>query len=331
MTVQAFLAKADAAPLEGYSDTFRFRFHALGTMNDILFRAASRARAAVFRDAALEWIRAYEARHSVFISDSMISKINAAAGAAWVDIPPETEALFRLCDWYVWMTKGLLDPTAGPLLQLWDFRASPSRVPSEAQVREALSRIGWEKVLRQDAKVFLSCPGMKLDLGGIGKEYAVDRLVQLAAENGVRDILVDLGHDIRAAGVAPDGGPWRVGLEHPQSPGRCWGEVVLDNAALCCSGNYARYFEVEGRRYSHLINPRTGYPADSGCDAAWVHAATAVEAGALSMLAVMLGPDEGLPVIQQTQAAEGCLWLDGRCHQTRRFHVQVHTVASHVA
>lgn len=130
---------------------------------------------------------------------------------------------------------------------------------------------------------------------------------------------ISLGRDIRVRGRSPSGDPWRLGLEHPDQPDRCWGGVAIEDAALCCSGDYRRYFEAAGRRYGHIVDPRTGRPADRGCRAAWVIAPTCVEAGILSTVSLVLGPDEGVALIEASRHAAGCFWTDRGMIPMRRF------------
>ena len=298
----------------------RFEFQAMGTLCRVDFELANPARAAQFKAAVLGWLADFEGRFSRFRPDSLISRINRAAGREWVEIDETAAGLFALCDWFHWTTRGVFDPTSLPLQQLWDYRASAPAVPADEDVRQALARVGWTKFRRDGHRVFLPEPGMGLDVGGIGKEYAVDHVVEMAAAHGIANCLVDFGHDLRVRGEPPEKGPWRIGLEDPADPGRCWGGVAVRDRAVTASGDYLRHFKIGGTRYGHILDPRTGRPVANGCRAVAVVAPTCTEAGMFSTTAFILGPTAGLEFLERQYQAAGCLWDETRCLQTGRFH-----------
>lgn len=155
---------------------------------------------------ALEWVARFEKKYSRFIPDSLVSRINAKAGdREWIEVDGETETLLRLCEEAHFLTRGTFDPTALPLINLWDWKRPRSALPTDAEVRAALEKVGWRRFERAPGQVRLTQPGMSLDLGGIGKEYAVDRIVAMAKIRGIHNILVDFGRDIHAAGHPQDG------------------------------------------------------------------------------------------------------------------------------
>jgi thiamine biosynthesis lipoprotein len=267
----------------------------------------------------LTWLAGFEARYSRFLPDSLISRINAAAGREWVETDEELDSMFAICDWFHWMTQGIFDPSMLPLARLWDYHRPPCTLPGAGEVARALSLLGWKKVEREKGRVFLPDAGMAIDLGGVGKEYAVDRVFEMALAAGMENVMVDFGHDLRTRGEPPEGGPWRIGLEHPSVPGRCWGGVAITDRAVASSGTYQRFFEVDGERYSHILDPRTGWPVRSGVDAVSVVAPTCTEAGILSTTALILGPDEGRQLIERSAHAAGCIWSNGNRIHTRGF------------
>ncbi len=217
------------------------------------------------------------------------------------------------------MTQGVLDVTSLPLLRLWDFRAATPQIPTEEAIAEAKKRVGWAKVQRSPGKVFLPEAGMALDFGGWGKEFAVDAVAQLAPAHGITALLVDFGRDLRAMGLPPGKPAWHVGLENPESPGNCWGSIAVTDRGVASSGDYVRGFTHEGRRYGHIVDPRTGWPVSNGCLQATVIAPTCLQAGVLSTAAFVLGADAGIRLIQETFGAEGCLLTTRARHQTRGF------------
>jgi thiamine biosynthesis lipoprotein len=315
---QQLLETMRQGQLQGTRGYWRATFTSMNTRHELQFAAPSQARARAFLDAAQAWLADFEARYSANLPDSLISAINASDGQ-WVAIDPETEQILALCGWYHWSTDGAYDPTLGPLLALWRQAARDGRPPAETAVQTARRQVGWEWVERRPGSVRLARPGMRLDLGGIGKEYAVDRVHDLARAHGILHALVNLGRDVRAAGSPPEGGPWRIGLERPDGSGRCWNGVAVDNAALCCSGSYARGAVLDGVRHSHILDPRTGCPAANGVEAAWVLAGSAVEAGMLATAINVLGAQKGLQLVARAPGAEACAWSEGHLNLTGGF------------
>jgi thiamine biosynthesis lipoprotein len=292
----------------------------MGTDCKIVYRATSWASAERFRVMALRWLAHFEETYSRFRPGSLISRINAAAGVEKVSVDAETESLFALCDWFHWTTHGVFDPTSLPLSRLWDYNAPPTEMPSADEVEQARALVSWKRVIRDSGSIFLPTPGMALDLGGIGKEYAVDQVMQMALAQGFQDVLVDFGHDLRVHGKPPEGGAWRIGLEKADDPGQCWGGVAVSDRAVCTSGDYVRRVIIHGRTFGHVVDPRTGYPVSHGVRSVSVIAPTCTEAGMLSTASFIMGPDDGLAFLDAYYQAEGCLNLqDGTRLTTRRF------------
>ena len=316
MVLTAPAPKTDALRIEGWTKVV---FPAMGTQCQIIFRAPSSRQTAAFREAAIAWVQEFENKYSRFKADSLISEINRSAGARWVESDAELDSMLSLCDWYHWSTGGVFDPTALPLMKLWDYHAERPVIPNNDEIARALDVVGWSKVEKKSGGVFLPMAGMSLDLGGIGKEYAVDRVLEMAAQWGVRDVMIDFGCDIRVTGESPHAGGWRVGIEHPDDPGRCWGGVLIRERAVATSGDYLRSFEVDGRRYGHIIDPRNGRPIENGCTAATVIAQSCTEAGVLSTAALVLGQKDGLALISQSCLAQGTIWRNGERMATARF------------
>jgi thiamine biosynthesis lipoprotein len=320
LTADRLYEKLSEAPLATQGDRFALSFRAMGTDCQIQFGAPSSGRARQFQTQALRWLAEFEARYSRFLPDSLISRINAGAGGDWIPVDAETEGLFQLSDWYHWLTRGLFDPTTLPLLRLWDYHQQPFVPPTPEQIEDARARIGWRRVERQAGAVRLPEAGMALDLGGIGKEYAVDRVLEMARAAGLSDLLVDFGHDLRVSGEPPEKGPWRIGLEDPADPNRCWGGVGVNDRAVCSSGDYFRKVSYGGRVFGHILDPRTGQPVDNACRSVTVIAPTCTDAGILCTAAFILGPEEGLALIDAHHHAEGCLITEKTRYLSRRFH-----------
>jgi thiamine biosynthesis lipoprotein len=315
----------DAAGAPAAGPMRKLTFSAFATTCEVQYAAAGGdAQAAAFEAAAVAWVQAFESKYTRFRPSSLVSHINAAAGHSWVAIDEDMEQMLVLCDTLYRMTQGVLDPTALPLMRLWNWKASPPGIPHADQIAAARRLVGWSKVQREPGRIFLPEPGMALDFGGFGKEYAVDIVAQIALNHGITHVLVDFGHDLRALGAPADRPAWHIGLEDPQKPGACWASVALSGSrGIASSGDYLRSFEINGRRYGHIIDPRTGWPVANGCTQATVIAGTCLHAGVLSTTAFILGVPAGVELIQSFPGAEGILLTEKTRAQTRGFYEYV--------
>lgn len=297
--------------------------HAMGTPCRVLFASGSVAAASRFKRSVTDWVSGFEERYSAFRPDSIIGRINSSAGLEPVAIDDELRSIFTICDWYHWVTKGIFDPSTLPLTRLWDYRSGNPVVPTDDKVAELRALTGWKKVVRDGDSVFLPAAGMGIDLGGLGKEYAIDRVMEMALAAGIENIMVDFGRDVRVHGVPPQGGEWRVGLEDPMDPGKCWAGIGLLDRAISASGNYRRNFTANGKCFGHIIDPRTGYPVSNECRAVSVTAPTCTEAGVIARTAFIMGPDEGLRFMQSFGHADGAIITDRHRYETPGFYRQV--------
>lgn len=297
----------------------RVTFRALGTECEIQYSTPDVATGQAFATAAVAWVNAFEAKYSRFRPDSLISRINDAAGLDWVEVDADAEHIFALADQIFTLTRGTIDPTMLPLLRLWNWKAQPPRIPTDYEVANALRMVGWPRVLRAPGRIKLPDAGMGLDLGGFGKEYAVDCVAALAAARGVTNVLVDFGHDVSAAGAPPDAPCWMVGVENPDKLGASLMALALSGRGVASSGNGIRCFTIDGRRYGHIIDPRDGQPVWNGVSQVTVVANSCLEAGLLSTAAVVHGADEGLRMVEEFFGAEALILGNGREYQTRGF------------
>lgn len=297
----------------------RVAFQALGTRCELQFHPADEACAARFEAAARAWVERFEARYSRFRPTSLVSRVNAAAGE-WVATDAEFDAMLDVCAAAHSLSGGILDATAGPLLRLWDYRAAPRALPEPVQLVAARQLVGWSLVQRRPGAVRLPHAGMALDFGGWGKEWAVDAVAELARQHGVDDVLIDFGHDIRGLGRPPGRPAWHVGLEDPLAPGTHRGSVaLLPGQGIASSGDYLRHFLHEGRRYGHIVDPRTGWPVANGVQQVTVIADTCFQAGLLSTVAFILGPVAGREFIARFPGAEGLIVTTTDRVQTQGF------------
>ncbi len=302
---------------------YRVAFNALGTRCSVQYACSSEKEAQRYARAAVEWVSCFEGKYSRFVDTSLLSEINRNAGARWVQVDAETERIFALCDDLNFMTNGLLDPTALPLIQLWDYRRKRSSLPAADEIEQARSLVGWSKLERRLGEAYLPKEGMALDFGGFGKEYAVDKVAALAVEHGIAACLVNFGQDIHALGTPPDVPAWHVGLEDPKKPEATWTGLAVVNRGVATSGDYLRNFEYEGVRYGHIIDPRTGRPVMNGTLAVSIVAQSCLEAGVLSTSAFTAGAEEGMDLIESNYGAEGCFISTSGIYQSSQFYEYV--------
>jgi thiamine biosynthesis lipoprotein len=264
-----------------------FQFDALGTECALHLYAGSADIAEAAAEAAMGEVYRIECRYSRYRADSELSAINrAAASGSAVDVDEETAALLDYAFAAYHISGGLFDITSGILRRAWDFNGG--RPPEEAHVAALLPDIGMDKLQWASPRLRFRKPGLELDFGGIGKEYAADRVAAVCQAHGVRAGLVDLGGDILALGPREDGMPWRVGIRNPRSPGEAVSVVELSAGALATSGDYERFIDVDGKRYCHILNPRTGWPVD-GLSSVSVQAEQCLFAGSLATIAMLMG------------------------------------------
>ena len=249
--------------------------------------------------------RRIELKFSRYRESSVISEINRNAGRTPVAVDEETDMLVESALDLAALTGGRFDPTVGALRRAWDFKSG--RVPSRDEVSALLPLVDSAAVSRRDRTVFLRRAGMEIDLGGVGKEYAVDRAAELLRAEGIRAAIVNFAGDIRTIGSRGDGRPWKVGVLDPRDRGRCRFAVrTLADAGVATSGDYERGFTKDGVRYHHILDARTGWPA-RGVASATVIAASAFRAGQFATAAFLFGAEAGLALLEETPGVEGAL------------------------
>ncbi|EKF72873.1 thiamine biosynthesis lipoprotein [Alcanivorax hongdengensis A-11-3] len=260
---------------------WRGRFSAMASPCEVLVRVDSRTRAAQVLDTVAAEAARIEQHFSRYRDDNPVWHINNANGD-WVDVDEEIERLLEFADYCYVISDGAFDITSGVLRRAWRFDGS-DRLPGDDQVQALLPLIGWQKVERQPGRIRMPA-GMELDFGGIGKEYAVDRAFELAAACCEADLLVNFGGDLRARSRQE---PWRVGMEGTARP--LAGTLALTTGALATSGDSRRFLLKDGIRYSHVLDPRTGYPVSGAPRAVTVLATQCTQAGLLATLALLQG------------------------------------------
>lgn len=250
-------------------------------------------------------VQRLERRYSRYRDDSLTSAINrVAAVAGRCEVDAETAALLDYADTCYRESDGLFDITSGVLRRAWTFENACA--PEPEAIAALLDRVGWDRVVWKRPFLSFGQPGMEIDFGGIGKEYAADRAVALCLDAGIRSGLINLGGDVRVIGPLPDGDPWRIGIRDPERPEALLGGVLMTGGALATSGDYARFLRIDGRRYGHILDPRTGWPV-LGLVSVSVIAASCLVAGSLSTIAMLKGR-AGIEWLRSLDVPH--LWID---------------------
>jgi thiamine biosynthesis lipoprotein len=236
--------------------------------------------------------------------ESPLMDVNRAAGVAPVKVPPElffiVERSIRMSE----LTGGTFDITFAGAGKLWNWRAPEPKVPDAETVKASLKNVGWKNIVL-DAKertIFLKHPGVKIGLGGIVPGYAADLAIGKIRDLGIRDACVNMSGDVMTSGQK-DGAPWNAAITHPRKKGENLAVIPISNAAISTSGDYERFFMKDGRRYCHIIDPRTGYPADK-CQSVTIIAPNCAFADAFAKGVFILGPEEGMALAEKIQGVE---------------------------
>jgi thiamine biosynthesis lipoprotein len=274
----------------------RLPFKAMGSACEVVLASNTQNEAESLAKLAIDEVLRIERKYSRYTSDSVIAKINQQAGCAPVACDDETWALFKFASQLYDKSDGLFDITSGVLRQAWNF--SQADVPSTSRLEGLLKLVGWQIVVLQDQSISLPLAGMEVDLGGFGKEYAADRAAQVLKENHVVSGYVNLAGDMRFLGPKPTGEPWMIGIQDPRQPDRVVATLPVKQGGLATSGDYERYFEFNGQRYCHVLNPKTGMPVRSWRSVS-VTAPAAVVSGCTTTIA-MLKEEYGLAFLQAT-------------------------------
>jgi thiamine biosynthesis lipoprotein len=245
---------------------------------------------------------------STYRADSALSRFNDDERGGWVDVDPELATVMAYALTLAMRSGGAYDITVGPLVNLWGFGPDPAthRVPDAAAIDRARGRVGWRKievdVAHHRAR---KAPGVRVDLSSLGKGRGVDRVAEYLDSRGVANYLIDLSGKLRARGRNSLGEPWRVAVEKPGADHPAGGHdvmpaaVTLDNRSIATAGDYRRYFEVDGRHYSHIIDPRTGFPVTHATVSATALGASCMQADALATVFMVMAPDTALQLANE--------------------------------
>jgi thiamine biosynthesis lipoprotein len=265
---------------------WRVSYQAMSTPCTILLRCANKSEVDQAASLAFLETRRIERKFSRYRDDSVVAQINQSNGCP-VAIDEETSRLLLYSSECHELSGGLFDISSGVLRKAWTFDGR-TVVPDNGLIDLLRSRVGWSRVSLTATEITLPS-GMEIDLGGVAKEYAVDRVAEMIHKQLPMPILVNMGGDIRAIGTGAESEAWRIGMECPDTDEGVTGEIELRNGAVATSGDARRYCIVDGRRLGHILDPRTGWPVCDAPQSVTVVSATCSEAGFLSTLAILQG------------------------------------------
>jgi thiamine biosynthesis lipoprotein len=266
-------------------------------------------------DAAISRIHEIEERMSATLPDSDISRINANAGKAPVQVHPDTLFVIKKALEYAELTKGNFDISTLPLSRLWDLFGEEEKIPEADDIKKVLPLVDYKRIKVDEEKqtVYLESEGMAIDLGGIAKGYAGDEAVRILKEHGVEHALINLGGNIAVINGKEDGSPWRIGIRNPrqeEDPRQRRHVAVVETMgdAVITSGDYERYqkeiYEQTGERYHHIYDPKTGYPAKNGLISVTIVTESGIDADALSTSLFVMGVQEGLALVSRLKGVQ---------------------------
>lgn len=241
------------------------------------------------------------------IETSEISKINSAAGKNAVKVSDKTFNVVKKALLYSELSKGRFDLTIGPVVSLWGIGKEGAKVPDQTELASALSKVDYQDVLlnEQTSEIKLAKEGMAIDLGAIGKGYAADEIATYLLNNGFGSAIIDLGGNVFAVGVKPDGSLWNIGIQDPsEERGNQIGRMKLNNKTIVTSGIYERFFVENGVHYHHLLSPQTGYPVQNNLSSVTIVTDHSIDADALSTTVFVLGLEEGRKFVEEMENVE---------------------------
>lgn len=277
----------------------------MGTTCTLVAVARDRERGGEALRAGEAALRRVEGVMSVWLADSEVSRLNGAAAGEEVALSPETLAVLRAARRAALETEGAFDVTCRPVIELWREAGERGRLPSDSEVEGARAASSWESIELTDGGARKRADSARVDLGGMAKGYGIDRAVAAMRDAGAVGGLADVGGDLRCFGRPPEGSFWTVDVRDPFREGRLV-ELGVWGAAVCTSGDYARFVEIEGRRYSHIVDPRSGRGVEAASSVTVV-GQTALEADIWATALSVLGRDgiERLPPGMETMLVIG--------------------------
>ena len=309
-----------ASAQQTYTKTLKL----MGSRFDISVVAADSGQGNQYIEMAINEINRIEQIISSWDPNTQTAAINRNAGIRPVPVNPELFGLIERSIAISKLTDGAFDISYAAMDKIWKFDGSMKEMPSKETIKASVSKVGYQNIIldKKHTTVFLKYPGMKIGFGAIGKGYAADKAKALLMKAGVSAGIINASGDMNAWGKQPDGKDWEIGITNPLNKNKVFGLFPLSQGAVVTSGSYEKYVTFNGKRYAHIIDPRTGYPA-SGIISATVFAPKAELADALATSVFVMGIDVGLDRLSQLPGVN-CIIIDenGKIHTTKNIQLK---------
>lgn len=295
----------------------------MGSRFDITVVAADSIKANAHIDTAIGEISRIEQLISSWDKNSQTSKINKYAGIQPVKVEAELMQLIERAIGLSKLTDGAFDISYASMDKIWQFDGSMTQMPSEEVIKHSVAKVGYKNIVvdKNNSTVFLKIKGMKIGFGAIGKGYAADKAKQLLIAKGVTSGIINASGDMNTWGKQPNGKEWKVAITNPLNKNKVFALLPISDGAVVTSGNYEKYVHFNGTRYSHIIDPRTGYPS-SGIISVTVFAPKAELADALATSVFVMGKTAGLDRINQLPNIE-CILIDDKGNITKSNNIEI--------
>lgn len=298
----------------------------LGSPFEITVVATDSVQAKLYTDLAILEVKRIENLVSDWIPTTQISQVNQNAGIKPIKVDQEVFDLVERAIKISKLTSGAFDISYASMDKIWKFDGSMKQLPTEEAIKKSVEKVGYQNIILNptDKTIFLKNKGMKLGLGGIAQGYIADKIKEVLQEKGCTSGLVNVSGDINTWGKQPNGQPWTVGIINPMNKNKVFATFILDDSAVETSGSYEKFVVFNGKRYSHIIDPRTGFPA-SGIVSVSVFAKQTELADALATGIFVLGIEVGLDLVNQLNGID-CIIVDdkGGVHVSNKIDIKKH-------
>lgn len=288
---------------------YRKQMKLMGSAFELIIAGESAEKAEKLLNLGIKEIERLESLLTEFRDSSVTSSINRMAGISAVQVPDEVYQLIIRCQRISNLTQGAFDISIKPLKYLYDFKGKELRLPSQRQLKSALNKTGYQNIrLLKDNRIYLTKKGMEISFASIGKGYAADEVKKLWIKKGVQNGVVNASGDLSVIGTKAENTPWKAGIADPINPVKTILNIPLNQGSIATSGNYEQYFDLQGERYSHTLDPITGLPV-RGIKSVSVQGHSAELCDALATAVTVMGVDIGIHLIDQLPDTH-CLIID---------------------